>query len=151
MIYYCRQVNWCYLWIKNIYSIECWNIERKLCINEFSFATNSNVKNEEWTNSTVILASQIDLISTLNLFFLCAFQIRIPSSNLFVDRLSSAMNNFRYVIHKMLKSSKRTLLCINSPSQPILMFKEGLLLKHGVWILNPFEKESKLTSIDVIL
>lgn len=60
--------------------------------------------------------------------------------------------NSEYLIYKMLKSSiKRTLLCINSPSQPILMIKVGLLLTHDDCKLNLFESESKRTSIVKIL
>lgn len=60
--------------------------------------------------------------------------------------------NSEYLIYKMLKSSKkRTLLCINSPSQPILMIKDGLLFQHDDCKLNPFESESKRTSIVKIL
>lgn len=99
----------------------------------------------------MILAAQIVLISTLNLFFYAPFKLEYHRVFYLSTGTVLQWKILRYVIHKMLKFSKRTLLCINSPSQPILMFKEGLLLKHGVCILNPFEKESKLTSIDVIL
>lgn len=97
------------------------------------------------------MASQIDLISTLNLFCYAPFILEYHRViYLSTGRLLQWMI-LKYVIHKMLKSSKTTLLCINSPSQPILMFKEGFLFIHSVCKLNPFETKSKWTSILNIL
>lgn len=99
----------------------------------------------------MILASQIDLISTLNLFVYAPVILEYHRViYLSTGRLLQWMI-LKYVIHKMLKSSKTTLLCINSPSQPILMFKEGFLFIHCVCKLNPFETKSNLTSIVNIL